>query len=189
MRARRKHPYNLIVLALCLSGVAALPGGADVKPGDLAPLSDFQAYNQDELLGLQVKLTYVGVQRKTTPTLAFTSYQHVLDMSRFASFRREGVHYGNDDAAVWNFTATTAELSAVIQGAAKIAAVAQPRDVGDPWVSLMLYNEVGGEEKGFEALLGRADAEKLASAVADAIARQNGLARQIVADWVEQVFP
>ncbi|MFQ6096526.1 MAG: hypothetical protein ACE5O2_02280 [Armatimonadota bacterium] len=189
MTQTRAGIRKFVLIALCLGGMMALPGGADVKYADLAPYSDFLAYGEGELGALQVKLTYVGVQRKTTPTLAFTSYRNVLDMSRFASFRRPGVHYGNDDVAVWNFTATTAELASFLRAAGKFRAVAKPHEPDKPWVSLMIYNAVGDEERGFEALLSREDGEKVAAAVAASLSERNGLARQIVRDWTEVVFP
>jgi len=52
-------------------------------PQVLSSFEEFKAMDLSELRTLQAKLTYIGTQTKPIPTVAFTSYFHVLDMDRF----------------------------------------------------------------------------------------------------------
>lgn len=125
-----------------------------------SPYSDFQAMNLEQLKALQVKLTYVGIQDKAFPSLAFTSSFNTLELSLFLPFRRPNINYSNDDSEVETFTASPEELKALIDNVATLPNVTMGEVATEPFLSFALLNTSGGT-KAFEAILNKADSSDL----------------------------
>jgi hypothetical protein len=133
-----------------------------------------------DLHPLQVKLTYVGAQLKSVPSLAFTTFYHRLDMQWFVPLRRNGISYGNDDGEIWNFTIAPEEMTRVVQ---KLPTVA---DAQSPGVSLMLAlkrSRLG--DIGMEMLLDAQQAAEMSRVVFDALDPGNGVARKVMTLYAE----
>ncbi|MCB9882489.1 MAG: hypothetical protein H6834_11925 [Planctomycetes bacterium] len=59
-------------------------------------------YDADEFGGVYVKFTWTGPQTKPVPGLAIHSTTRLFDGMPFRAFRRERIHYGNDDLSVFH---------------------------------------------------------------------------------------
>lgn len=140
-----------------------------------------QATSRD-LHHAQVKLTFVGLQTKAVPTLAFSSFRHLLDMSLFVPFRRPGVSYANDDTQVWCFSVEPDEMAHIVSSLAQVEALRPSHEPAEPSLSLMIVlhdSRLGNLH--LEALLSSADAGRVSRAIRDALRRDNGLARRVLA--------
>ncbi|MBM3149180.1 MAG: hypothetical protein FJ008_01990 [Chloroflexi bacterium] len=113
---------------------------------------EFQDFDLQQLQTLQVKLTYVGSQKKPIPTVAFTSHFNVLDMEKFRPFRRDGFDYGNDDIAVWTFTCSPEELQRITKSAGEIQVVRRGEVIGE-FLSFMMLNTTLRGDRVHEAIL------------------------------------
>ena len=134
-----------------------------------------------DLRNLQVKLTYVGTQTKPIPTVVFTTFYHNIHMDWFLPLRKSNLHYANDEIALWNFTVTPDEMKQVITALAQAKVLQKPNETPAAYLSLMLVqrdSRIGPSE--FEAVLSREDAESVSSAIRDALADDNGLARKVM---------
>jgi hypothetical protein len=70
-------------------------------PGEADPAWDaLVACSPTDVRDLQVKLTYVGIQKKATPTIVVSTFYHLVDMAAFAR------HLPNDEIALLHFTTT-----------------------------------------------------------------------------------
>lgn len=125
-----------------------------------SPYADFQAMSLKQLKTLQVKLTYVGVQDKGLPSVAFTAPFHVLDLNAFVPFRRPGISYSNDEVKVQTFSATPEELKLLIDHVAVLPSVTAGGVTAEPYLSFALLNTSGGT-KAFEAVLNNTDTADL----------------------------
>jgi hypothetical protein len=141
-------------------------GGAQTS----SSYSEFQAMTVDQLKTLQIKLTYVGLQEGPIPSVAFTSTDNTLDLTKFIPFRLPAISYANDEIAVKSFAATTAQLKAVIDEVGVLPAVVAGGIAANPYVSFMMYNTVGGLEKAFQAVLDSSDALDLFNALRKGLA-------------------
>jgi hypothetical protein len=130
----------------------------------------------------QVKFTYVGLQTKAVPTLAFSSFRHILDMSWFVPFRSPGLSYANDDTEVWSFSVDPDEMAQIVSSLAQVEAVRASHEAAEPSLSLMivLRNSRLGDLH-LEALVSSADAGRVSRAISDALQPDNGLARRVLA--------
>lgn len=135
----------ILIVVTCICSLNCQPAEAEM-------FKRFKAFNLEQLETLQVKLTYVGPQKKAVPTVAFTSHSNVVDMEKFKPFRRPGFHYGNDDLKVLTFTCTTEELQRVIKYAGEIAAVRQGKVIGE-FLSFMMCNTTPEGDIALEAIL------------------------------------
>jgi len=134
-----------------------------------SPYSDFLNMSPSQLTTLQGKLTFVGPQEEPVPSVGFTSTSNTMNLSLFVPFQRAGFSYQNDTLQVRLFTASTAQLQAMLQNAGLIPAV-QAGGVGNPpYVSFSLVNTVPGT-KGYEAILSPADGISLLNAFRNALA-------------------
>ena len=95
---KRKNIRYLIGVGL--TGATTMLWALSSNAQTFSPYSDFQAMTLAQLTTLQVKLTYVGAQDRTQPSLAFTSPSNTLNLSAFIPFRRPAISYANDDAMV-----------------------------------------------------------------------------------------
>ncbi len=144
-------------------------------------LNALAAGTATDLRPLQVKLTYIGPQTKPIPTVVFTTFYHVPVLDWFFGLRTPGLHYNNDDIALWNFTVTPEEMSQVVNAMAKSDIVPENRESGDPLLSLMMAvqgSRIG--RVGFEAVLNRDQFGVLNETVRDALDSTNQLARSVI---------
>lgn len=142
-----------------------------------SPYSDFQAMSLEQLKTLQVKLTYVGVQNKGNPSVAFTSSFNTLDLSKFIPFRRPNINYFNDDSKVITFTASPEELKSVIDNVATLPNVTAGSVAAESFLSFALLNTSGGT-KAFESVMNQSDALALFAKLRIALqGNSNGLRR------------
>jgi hypothetical protein len=119
-------------------------------------LNPLAAAATTDLRPLQIKLTYVGTQKKPVPTVAFGTFHHVLVMDWFLELRTPGLHYDNDGIAVWNFTVTPEEMSRVVKTLAAPGLLTESGDEPESCLSVMVSvkgSRIG--DLGCEALLGR----------------------------------
>ncbi len=73
-------------------------------------------YRSGEHGGTFVKLTWTGPQSEPVPGLAIHSTTRIFDAVPFRAFRRQGIHYGNDDIGVfYSFAATPEEMDRLVQ--------------------------------------------------------------------------
>jgi hypothetical protein len=171
-RVRRALSRSASLFALVV--LAGLTVGAQ----SFAPYAVFQAMTLDELQTLQVKLTYVGVQTRPTPSLAFTSTVHKLDLGAFVPFRRPGLSYANDQSAVRTFAASTDELHAVIQNVGGLPNVTAGGVAANPYLAFTLLNTVGGVQA-FDATLNKADTADLFAQLRLALSQNEAAMRRL----------
>jgi hypothetical protein len=134
-----------------------------------------------DLRKLQIKLTYVGSQTKPVPTVAFTTFYHIIRMDWFLSHRRSGLHYNNDEIAVWNFTVTPDEIRRIVAMLSRLEAVQEHRGTEEACLSLMIVlqdSRLG--PSAFEAVLDLDSVEAVIDAIRDALDEGNGLGRQVM---------
>lgn len=134
-----------------------------------------------DLRPLQVKLTYVGPQTKSVPTVVFTTFYHIPVLNWFVGLRTPGLHYSNDDIALWNFTVTPEEMSRVVNAIAKSDIVPENRESGDPLLSLMMVaqgSRIGSI--GFEAVVTYDQFRVLSDTIRNALDSTNHLARGVI---------
>ena len=60
-------------------------------------LNYFLGLKDDATLFTQIKLTYIGLQEKATPSVGIVPEGTILDLNMFRKFRQPGLNYGNDD--------------------------------------------------------------------------------------------
>jgi hypothetical protein len=135
----------------------------------------------DALTYCQAKLTWVGPQTKPIPTLVFSTFHRLPELAAFAPLRTPGLHYGNDEHAVWHFAVEPAEAARVLErlrGAVEGAA-SEPAAV-----SLMVDP---GRAGGFEAVLDLESGRAAARAAADGLDESNGLGRRVAGLFREAI--
>ena len=124
--------------AITLLALLLLPR-AETYGQVLSPYSDFESMTPQQLVTLQVKLTYVGVQTRSIPSRVFTTPSNTVDANVFTPFHRAGISYANDAVAVTS-TATVSELKAIIDNVGTLPNV-RVGGVGSPeYLSFSLFN-------------------------------------------------
>jgi hypothetical protein len=144
-------------------------------------LRAFATATPTDLRPLQVKVTYVGVQSKPLPTVVFSTFHHLIAMDWFTRLRRPGLHYQNDEVALWNFSVTPEEMFRVVEALAAPDLLRDDRDVADPALSLMIVikqSRLGDHE--FEALFDRSRCRVLMDAIWGAVAPTNSLGASVL---------
>jgi hypothetical protein len=157
-------------------------------PSDMQP--DPQGANSLEFLAhgtptdlrtLQFKITYVGPQSKPVPTIVFTSFYHLIQMDKFLPLRRPGLHYGNDDVLVWNFTVTPEEMQQIALSLNGLQALHDFQAMNESFISLVaVLKDSRLGECAFEAILDRQNAQQVMSAIRSGMNADNGLAHTIL---------
>jgi hypothetical protein len=154
-----KNKWFIAVIAVVLAGLAVFLLCHYVWVEE--PMSTFENIVGDTVTDYQyhqIKITYVGMQLKSMPTLAFSSSYLSLDLSRFESYHREGIDYSNDDINVLSFTASPEEIKRFVDSIATIPALTTTANITDPEFSFMIMRDTGtNEEQCFEALLSGSD--------------------------------
>lgn len=135
-----------------------------------------------DLRNLQIKLTYLGTQKKPVPTNVFTTYFHKIDMDWFLAMRTHGLHYGNDEIAVWNFTVSPDQMKMVVDALLEGIDTWGTVGVMSPCLSLMLaLRESRLGQSACEALLDKESTLNVTATIRDALAAGgNALGRDLV---------
>jgi hypothetical protein len=144
-------------------------------------LNTLAAGTPTDLRPLQVKLTYVGPQTKSVPTVVFTTFYHIPVLNWFVNLRTPGLHYSNDDIALWNFTVAPEEMSRVVNAIAKPGIVPENLESGQPLLSVMMAaqgSRIGSV--GFEAVVDRNQFRVLSDAIRNALDSTNQLATSVI---------
>jgi len=143
---------------------------------------------ETDLRRLQVEFTCVGTQTKTAPSLAFTTFHHLLQTSWFTALRTSGVHYNGADQVLWNFTITPEEMKRVAAALTRLDSL-ETQQLQRPHLSLTLAlrdSRLG--QAGYEAILGRDDAMAVIGDVKDALDHDNASGRRLIAEHQRLVF-
>jgi hypothetical protein len=134
-----------------------------------------------DLHTLQIKLTYVGPQLKGTPSVAFTTFHHLLQMDWFIPLRRPHLSYGNDEGDVLNFTVAPEEMTRIVRILADLEAVRAPSEATSPQLSLMLVlkkSRLG--ETAYEAVVDADEAQNVNRVIRDALDEGNLIGRKVM---------
>lgn len=75
-------------------------------------LQQLASSSATDVRGLQVKLSYLGTQKKSVPSIALSTIHHLVDMDQFTH------RYPNDETVLLNFTTTPENLLAFVDGLA-----------------------------------------------------------------------
>lgn len=137
-------------------------------------LQSFAQGTARDLRTLQVKLTHVGVQSKSVPSVAFTSFHHLLRLDWFTP------HHANDDTTLWNFTVTPEENERIVkalhaQGFGRTKPASQP----DLSLTLVLKESRLGDLQ-HEAILARDQTATVIATIRDALDPTNGIGRTVL---------
>lgn len=144
---------------------------------DLEAWTKLASATERDVWTAQVKLTFVGTQSKPVPSLAFTTFHHMLDMSWFLPLRRPGLHYENDEFDIWNFSVSPHEMRSALTHLPRADSISETM----PFVSLgvaLRRSRLG--ECGVEVLLGPAATDATVSVIAREMDETNGLARTVL---------
>ncbi len=140
-----------------------------------------------DLRTLQMKLTYVGPQLKPVPSVAFTSFFHVLRTEWFDSTRSPGISYANDEYGMWNFTARPEELVDIASQLSWLSAEGDA-PAGERIVSLaMVMKESRVGELSAEFLLDRSRTKDAVDSLVRVLSRGNGIARDVLTLFSESL--
>ena len=153
--------------------------GAPVGPAPA--LSRLAQGTARDLRTLQVKLTYVGPQTKAIPTVAFTTFHHLLQPEWFRGLRTSGLSYANDEQDMWNFTVQPEEMLRVAQALAGHDATRQSCPLEQACVSLAVVlrdSRLGMVEH--EVLLDQRAAASVNAAIRDALDEHDGVGRHVL---------
>jgi hypothetical protein len=187
-----------VIGALALAAGPASPQGTPVPTGPAAPapapvpqptmVGDFANLPARQLTHVQVKLTYTGPQKKVLPTVVFGSYQTLPAMAAFVPFRTPGVPYDNDEVErIDHFSTALSELKSMLLAANTLPPVQSGSRTGDT-LSLMVVDTAAGHfYKGTEVILDRAAAKALVSLLAGSADPGNGMARQVLGDFLARL--
>lgn len=159
----RSDPKNLISRPV-------FPVTEDSTPLPLSSYFVFQRLTEANLATLQVKITYIGTQTKSTNSLLFASSHFCVDIAKFRPFWRKRVLYWNESDRPAVFYANLSELRAVLSQVGALGIVTDGPDDSTSVFSFALYAEVGGIPRAFERLLDRENAAAVLSALRLALA-------------------
>jgi hypothetical protein len=155
-------------LPLLLATMAMLSLTRPAAAQTCLPYSQFMALTR--ALDMEVKLTYVGIQEEPIETVLFTST--VINLGGLTFCRQPGEFYGNDRLGVRSFSATSQEMTNLLELAGQIPAIQYgPSRVQGQYLSFALFSPAsGGPGIGYEVVLRPGDAGSLLNAVRAAIA-------------------
>jgi hypothetical protein len=119
-----------------------------------------------DLRTLQLRLTHVGVQRKSVPAVVLTSFYHLPRAEWFTSFQSPSLNYGGPDAwyatlAPDDFPALLARLADAVPGTG-----AEPQPLLS-FIAVLRESRLG--EGGCELRLGRGSADTATAALLAAL--------------------
>lgn len=142
-----------------------------------AAIDAFAQQTARDLRGLQIKMTYVGTQRKAVPSVVFSTFYQLVNLESFASLRRPGFHYGNDDSALWNFTVTPEEMERIVKSLRQKIAQQAPGKIESPALSLMLVLR----DTHYHGVFAQSASAVLVQAIIDELDPDNGVGRKVLA--------
>lgn len=87
---------------------------------------------------MQIKITYVGPQRKVVPTIGI--YVKEFDIEKFKGYGTEGIDYGNDEIAVKSFNVTEGEMRRIVNAVFSLELIKEGKMPWEPSTSFMFYN-------------------------------------------------
>jgi hypothetical protein len=153
-----KRIVQLAVL-LCLFGtlIFGLSGSARATPR--SPYSEFTSMTEEDYRYYQFKVTYLGKQRKHTPSLSFwdTSYTS-WDLQTFIPYQHDEYRYSNDSVSIWQFAVEPEEMMWFVLEVGADSALIDTSFISNAYASYMIVRDPGAPyEKCFEALLTQDD--------------------------------
>lgn len=134
-----------------------------------------------DLRTLQIKLTFVGTQTKAIPTVAFTTFHHLLQLEWFRTLRTTGLSYANDEQDLWNFTVLPEEMLRVAQALAGHDATRRSFLLDRAWVSLAVVlrdSRLGTVE--YEVVLDQGAVASVNAAIRDALDEHDSVGRHVL---------
>lgn len=148
-------------MLLLVAGCVGLRGQA------FSPYSDFLNMTPQQFGSLQVKLTYMGIQNKVTPSLGYSAASP-FNLSLFTPFYRPGFSYDND-TSIKTYVVPTAQLQAIVTQVGGLSAVTAGGVAANPFVSFSMTASINGQTEGFEAIVDAPTALQLFSALEAAL--------------------
>lgn len=134
-----------------------------------------------DLQSLQIKITYLGLQTKPTPTLVFNAYCHLLQMDWFSHLRQPNLHYNNDDIAVWHFTVMPDEMKQIVDSLRNLTNWRDSQANREPYISLMCVLKASRlGEMSCESVLDGESAKEVIRTIQRAIPSENRLAHGVL---------
>jgi len=128
---------------------------------------------------MQMKLTYVGPQRKVVPTIGISVKE--FDIEKFKGYGTEGIDYSNDDIFIAEIKVTQEEMKKIVVSILSsdlLKEYLEEESPEEPMLSFMLYD--AREGKVIELLLDKEKAKELASLIIDSLEES-----QEVADYLK----
>jgi hypothetical protein len=141
-----------------------------------------------QLTRAQAKITYLGVQTKSVPTVVFGVEGHKVAMVRFLSVQRAGKPYDNDELPYTkSFSVSSQELRRIMSALRPIVtAINEPE--GD-FLSFSVLTGAGDSIVGEEFLIPRSRGKQFYTALLDSLSEKNSEGRLIVGQQFKNVYP
>lgn len=149
------------------------------------------AYEVSEFSGVSCKLTYVGPQDEPYPGLMISTYYRWPDLTKFKTYRKSGVSYGNDDMQVmWHLTLPPEDLrqAAVLLGRSKFVDAAEDRKGTAAGVlhSLSMLDEHSSKRPNFyEVFLKGSETVELLNALSQKIETNNADGAKLLKEYAK----
>jgi hypothetical protein len=140
--------------------------------------SRFDEMTPGELVTLQLKLSYLGIQYKPLQSIVIVTggQNNKVDLDLFVPFRRTGYEYLNDDDPVV-LEVTPDQFSALIDSVKSLPGVTDGGADSGGWDSFMLVNALEDSLFGFEAIVGGIDGSALLVRMRTAFHEAKGVTR------------
>lgn len=151
-------PLLLCAAALLVAAALATGGIQATKP--LSPFPAIHSPNPPDYDFYQVKLTYLGPQKKDVPSLAVVGPARVYDLGAFVPYER-GFDYGNDQFTGDTLLLTGPEIMNFVFAIATVPALTDTALVAEPNMSLMILRDFGPAEVCWEHLATRGETDTL----------------------------
>lgn|SRR5262249_4685817 len=150
--------------------------------GPLRVLKNLASGEPRDLRTLQGKLTFVGSQKKSVPSLVFTTFHHLARMDWFLPSRAGGPNHAGKDFFVWHFTLIPEEMKSIVSSLAALGDVfwrSEPPSSPHLSVAASLRESRLGD-LAFEAPLDRENSKVVFDAIRGNLDQTNGLARMVM---------
>lgn len=135
-----------------------------------------------DLRTLQGKLTFVGSQKKSVPSLVFTTFYHLARMDWFLQSKTGGPNYADNDSIAWHFTTTPEEMKSIVSSLTALGDVfrrSEPPPSPHLSVAMSLMESRLGD-LAFEATLDRENSKPVFDTIRGNLDQTNGLARTVM---------
>lgn len=152
--ARMLAPGCRITLAgVVAAALIAVAPGAGAHAEDRSPFADFLSLSDQDLAGLQIRITYVGNAPKPLPSLALLCTRTTLDEEGFGVFRRPEFLDANRHTGLFTVPVEVKELRALLDSVAALPLVIDGGVDSLPVFSFALLAGPPGAKKAFESIL------------------------------------